>query len=40
MDGAIRREKQLKEWSRLWKIWLIEEMNPQWRDRFEHVEGI
>jgi putative endonuclease len=30
--SAIRREKQLKEWQRAWKIRLIEEMNPDWRD--------
>jgi putative endonuclease len=30
MDEAIRREKQLKEWHRAWKIQLIEEENPQW----------
>jgi putative endonuclease len=29
---AIRREKQLKKWNRLWKIQLIEKMNPTWRD--------
>jgi putative endonuclease len=29
---AIRREKQLKEWHRDWKIRLIEEDNPDWCD--------
>jgi putative endonuclease len=29
---AITREKQLKEWKRLWKLRLIEEINPDWRD--------
>ncbi|MGE0668045.1 MAG: GIY-YIG nuclease family protein [Sphingomonadales bacterium] len=29
---AITREKQLKEWKRLWKLRIIEEMNPDWRD--------
>ena len=29
---AIRREKQLKSWHRAWKIALIEETNPEWRD--------
>ena len=29
---AIRREKQLKSWKRLWKIRLIERDNPYWED--------
>jgi putative endonuclease len=29
---AIAREKQLKRWRREKKIWLIEQMNPKWRD--------
>ena len=29
---AIQREKQLKGWRRKKKIWLIEKMNPQWKD--------
>jgi putative endonuclease len=32
-EDAIRREKQLKKWNRDWKIRLIEEDNPEWRDR-------
>ncbi len=32
MDEAIAREKQLKRWHRAWKIALIEEHNPDWRD--------
>jgi putative endonuclease len=32
MEGAITREKQLKRWHRAWKIALIEENNPDWRD--------
>ncbi|HYD77150.1 GIY-YIG nuclease family protein [Ramlibacter sp.] len=31
MEHAIRREKQLKKWNRIWKLRLIEEGNPQWR---------
>lgn len=29
---ARRREIQLKRWKRQWKIELIEELNPNWRD--------
>ncbi len=29
---AIQREKQLKKWNRAWKIRLIEETNPGWKD--------
>ncbi len=35
MEGAIRREKQLKNWPRAWKVALIEGMNPSWRDLAE-----
>jgi putative endonuclease len=31
-EDAIRREKQLKNWRREWKIRLIEEDNPEWGD--------
>jgi putative endonuclease len=35
---AINREKRLKEWPRLWKINLIENDNPMWRDLYEEIE--
>ena len=31
-ETAIIREKQLKKWSRGWKIRLIEKANPNWED--------
>ena len=31
---AIAREKALKKWRRDWKIRLIEEQNPDWRDLY------
>ncbi len=34
---AIQREKNIKHWSRAWKIDLIEKENPEWRDLFEEV---
>jgi len=32
---GIVREKQLKKWNRAWKLRLIEESNPDWRDLYE-----
>ena len=37
MDAAITREKQLKHWQRAWKISLIEEKNPDWRDLYAQI---
>ncbi|WP_275658174.1 GIY-YIG nuclease family protein [Sphingosinithalassobacter portus] len=34
IDSAIRRERQMKEWRRAWKLREIEEMNPDWHDLF------
>ena len=34
INFAIRREKQLKKWNRLWKIELIENVNKEWKDLF------
>jgi len=34
---AIQREKNLKHWPRRWKIALIEERNPVWRDLYEDL---
>jgi putative endonuclease len=39
MDAAILGEKRLKEWRRLWKIRLIESMNPEWVDLFDEATG-
>jgi len=35
---AIYREKCIKKWNRKWKIKLIEEQNPTWRDFFHDME--
>ncbi|MCA9986990.1 MAG: GIY-YIG nuclease family protein [Anaerolineales bacterium] len=37
MLEAITREKQVKKWRRQWKIDLIEEANPQWRDLWDDI---
>ena len=34
IESAITKEKQLKKWNRAWKIRLIEEKNPEWRDLY------
>jgi len=35
MEHAITREKRIKKWERAWKLRLIEERNPDWRDLAE-----
>ena len=35
--GAIQREKTIKHWVRAWKVALIEQDNPAWRDLFEEI---
>lgn len=32
IQEAIPREKRLKRWRRVWKLQLIENNNPQWKD--------
>ena len=32
INDAIKREKNMKKWKRLWKIDLIEKENPNWKD--------
>ena len=40
IERAIIREKQLKRWKRLWKLRLIEQENPEWRDLYtDLIEG-
>jgi putative endonuclease len=37
VESAIAREKRIKKWRRAWKLKLIEEMNPQWKDLYEEI---
>jgi putative endonuclease len=34
ISSTIKREKQIKKWKRKWKIELIENKNPNWRDLY------
>ncbi|CCD96824.1 putative Excinuclease ABC, C subunit, N-terminal [Bradyrhizobium sp. ORS 375] len=35
--GALQREKNIKHWSREWKIDLIVGNNPDWRDLYDEI---
>jgi putative endonuclease len=37
IEAAIQREKQIKWWRREWKIALIEQANPHWRDLYADI---
>jgi len=37
--AAIKREKQLKHWQRKWKIRLVSQGNPLWRDLYGDISG-
>jgi len=39
VESAINREKQLKNWHRDWKINLITQVNPKWRDLSKEFLG-
>ena len=36
-SAAIQREKNIKHWSRLWKLQLVESLNPKWRDLYDDI---
>ncbi|MFC4440728.1 GIY-YIG nuclease family protein [Caulobacter henricii] len=38
-ESAQIRERQMKEWRRVWKLRLIEESNPDWRDLAQDFLG-
>ena len=37
IDEAILREKRLKTWKRVWKINIIEKLNPEWNDLYDEI---
>jgi putative endonuclease len=36
-EEALKRERQIKEWNRAWKLQLIERVNPAWRDLYNDI---
>ena len=37
LEIMVQRERQLKKWNRNWKIRLIIEKNPEWKDLYEQL---
>jgi putative endonuclease len=37
LASAVKREKQLKNWHRQWKINLIESVNKDWKDLYTEI---
>ena len=37
IEYAIAQEKRLKKWPRTWKIRIIEQDNPGWRDLYDDI---
>jgi len=37
INEAIKREKNIKKWKRNWKLRVIIENNPEWKDLFEVI---
>ena len=37
--SAIQRERNMKHWPRAWKIRLILDANPEWRDLYEELNA-
>ena len=37
IEPALDREKQLKKWNRKWKLKLIEDTNPEWKDLYDEI---
>jgi putative endonuclease len=39
METAIRREKEIKNWRRKWKLEMISNSNPTWDDLYPAISG-
>ena len=37
MESAILRERAPKKWNRAWKIRLIQETDPAWKDLYDEI---
>jgi len=37
LTEMVRRERQIKEWKRNWKLRLIIQQNPEWKDLYNEV---
>jgi putative endonuclease len=37
IEQAINREKNIKKWNRSWKLRIIEEFNPEWKDLYKNI---
>jgi putative endonuclease len=37
INAALQREKNIKHWSREWKIDLIVASDPEWKDLYDHI---
>ena len=39
ITAAIQREHNMKHWPRRWKVRLVLDANPEWRDLYDQVTG-
>lgn len=37
IELAVKRERDIKFWKRKWKLEIIDDMNPDWRDLYEDI---
>jgi putative endonuclease len=36
-ESALTRERQMKKWNRVWKLQIIERLNPGWSDLYDKL---